>query len=207
MNDVQLVYVALPFLMPLLFIVVGSNFTYNVFHSKRRIKLLETSGQGNRNVIMELMQSIERGVEDVVVELMDDNPHDADPITSPDPSSPPSTAAPTRTPSRTGTPADNAAPTKSTKARRQSITYAAGADPHSPASGSSSETTNQPILKPTQVRMIANLNTLPNLKKEYVFLDGMRNSHATIVVRDLPKFAFHIRGRGVLKHLADHFEL
>jgi hypothetical protein len=98
--------------------------------------------------------------------------------------------------------------------RQTPITYTPLADPNSPfisntasSSSSLSEKQNPPALSAAQLRMIVNLNTLPNMRKVFVFLDGMRNAHATIVCRDLKGFAFHKRGEGVLRHLADHFEL
>ncbi|KAF4593013.1 hypothetical protein EYR38_008720 [Pleurotus pulmonarius] len=64
----------------------------------------------------------------------------------------------------------------------------------------------QPILSPVQKRIVASLNKLP-IKKELAYIDGVRNSHATIVCRDVKRFDFHRRGEGVLKHWADSFML
>ncbi|TFK51791.1 DUF676-domain-containing protein [Heliocybe sulcata] len=64
-----------------------------------------------------------------------------------------------------------------------------------------------PILTPAQRARIASLNRLPGLRKERVFIDPTRNSHATIICRDVARFPFHKRGEGVIRHWADHFVL
>lgn len=64
---------------------------------------------------------------------------------------------------------------------------------------------NTPRLSPAQRKMAAVLNALPQLKKERAFIPNMRNSHATIVARDVENFEFHKIGEGVLKHWADAF--
>ena len=65
----------------------------------------------------------------------------------------------------------------------------------------------QPILTPGQLAMAESLNALPQLSKYMAFIDPIRNSHATIVARDVKNFAFHKRGWGVLQHWADNFVL
>jgi len=69
------------------------------------------------------------------------------------------------------------------------------------------EDKSQPVLTPVQKRMIKNLNSIPHLKKNLLFIDKVANSHATVVCRDLKRFEFHKRGLGGLHHWADHFEL
>ncbi|KAH8108868.1 DUF676-domain-containing protein [Phellopilus nigrolimitatus] len=66
---------------------------------------------------------------------------------------------------------------------------------------------NQPLLSPAHLAMAHALNTLPQLSKYRVYLDPVRNSHATIIARDVKGFAFHQRGWGVLRHWADGFAL
>jgi hypothetical protein len=63
----------------------------------------------------------------------------------------------------------------------------------------------QPILSSAQRKMIGQLNTLPNLKKERAFINRIRNSHASIVCREIKRFPVHRQGEGVLRHWADHF--
>lgn len=63
------------------------------------------------------------------------------------------------------------------------------------------------LLSPVQRRCIQNLNKIPQLRKERAFFEGVRNSHAMIVCRDVKNFKYHLEGEGVLRHWADHFEL
>ncbi|KDQ61438.1 hypothetical protein JAAARDRAFT_123313 [Jaapia argillacea MUCL 33604] len=74
-----------------------------------------------------------------------------------------------------------------------------------PPPGSKSK--SQPILSPAQRTRIISLNKLPNLKKERAFIHPVRNSHATIVCRDVKRFEAHRVGAGVIHHWADHFVL
>ena len=53
--------------------------------------------------------------------------------------------------------------------------------------------------------MATALNSLPQLKKERVYIPNVRNSHATIVARDIQNYEFHKIGEGVLRHWADAF--
>lgn len=64
-----------------------------------------------------------------------------------------------------------------------------------------------PRLSPMQRRIIASLNTLPQLRKERVWIPDVRNSHATIIARDVANYPFHALGQGVLRHWADSFIL
>lgn len=66
---------------------------------------------------------------------------------------------------------------------------------------------SQALLSPVQRRCIENLNKIPQLRKERAFFQGVRNSHAMIVCRDVQRFDYHLEGEGVLRHWADHFEL
>lgn len=251
LKRLKLVYILLPLAIPLLFLTVVAVFGYRSFHSRRRIRLLESEGTGNRNAIMQLMQTLERGVEDAVVELMEDDVQEVGEETILEE---PAGGSRSRTPTEgSRTPLlvlEDEAGASSRKVlakprasavgdggsklrhrRRSSINYVPSSDANSPyyagravkpsssiqqnhtppANGFADtnpkkELQNQPILTPTQLRMIENLNALPNLRKEIVFLDNLRNSHATIVCRDL-RFEFHRRGEGVLRKFADEFEL
>ncbi|KAI0321049.1 hypothetical protein OF83DRAFT_1168814 [Amylostereum chailletii] len=64
------------------------------------------------------------------------------------------------------------------------------ADP-SHSAGSSKTKSTPPRFTPSQRRMVASLNTLPQLKRELVFIDNVRNSHASIISRDVKNFEFH----------------
>lgn len=62
-----------------------------------------------------------------------------------------------------------------------------------------------PRITPSQRRMVAALNALPQLKKERAYIPDVRNSHGAIIARDLDNFEFHKIGEGVLRHWADAF--
>jgi len=62
-----------------------------------------------------------------------------------------------------------------------------------------------PRITPAQRKMVAVLNSLPQLKKERAYLPNLRNSHAVIIARDIKNFEFHKLGEGVLRHWADAF--
>ncbi|KAI9440711.1 DUF676-domain-containing protein [Lactarius indigo] len=64
-----------------------------------------------------------------------------------------------------------------------------------------------PRVTPAQKRMVAALNTLPQLKKERAFITDVINSHGTIIARDVKNYEFHKIGEGVLRHWADAFIL
>ena len=59
-------------------------------------------------------------------------------------------------------------------------------------------------LTPLQHKLVNWLNSIPQLKKELVWIDPARNSHAIIIARDLKRFSWHAVGEGVLRHWADH---
>jgi len=67
-------------------------------------------------------------------------------------------------------------------------------------------TQTRSVLTLSQRRMAESLNRLP-IHKEIIFIDKVRNSHATIVCRDIKQFEYHKRGEGVLKHWAASFIL
>lgn len=63
-----------------------------------------------------------------------------------------------------------------------------------------------PPLSPVQVEMQRQLNAIPNLRKHLAFFDGVINSHAIIICRT-PSMEVHRKGKGVIKHFVDHFEV
>lgn len=62
------------------------------------------------------------------------------------------------------------------------------------------------VLTPLQRRMAESLNNLP-IQKELAFIDTVRNSHGSIICRDVKRFEFHRTGEGVLRHWAESFTL
>lgn len=80
------------------------------------------------------------------------------------------------------------------------------ADPEQATSKTRPAGKDHPRLTQTQLRIAANLNTLP-LKKELAFLPNLRNAHGTIVCRDLENFEFQRQGEGIVRHWASVFVL
>jgi hypothetical protein len=73
-------------------------------------------------------------------------------------------------------------------------------------SKSGSRKKSMPVLKPSQARMVRSLNThLTRMKKYAAYIHPIRNSHGTIIARDVLRFDFHKEGEGVLRHWADGF--
>ena len=65
--------------------------------------------------------------------------------------------------------------------------------------------TKSPRVTPAQRKMATVLNSLPQLKKERAYIPDVRNSHGTIIARDIQNYEFHKIGEGVLRHWADAF--
>lgn len=59
-------------------------------------------------------------------------------------------------------------------------------------------------LSPLQHKLVKWLNSIPQLEKELVWIDPVRNSHAVIIARDITRFPDQQIGEGVLRHWADH---
>lgn len=65
---------------------------------------------------------------------------------------------------------------------------------------------NVPMLKPSQKHIVKTLNSqLTQMKKYTAYIHPIRNSHASIISRDVANFDFHRLGEGVLRHWADEF--
>lgn len=64
-----------------------------------------------------------------------------------------------------------------------------------------------PILSPAQLRMIENLNSIPQMKKHFVYLPQSRNAHGAIVARDHVRYAQHVPGKKIVDHWASQFKL
>jgi hypothetical protein len=118
--------------------------------SRSRIKLLEAEDPSATQRLVHIFGQLERQVEDIVVDIVDDPPVSI--------------------------------PEGWTKTSKKS-----------------------PGVTPAQRRMAAGLNALPQLTKERVYIPDVRNSHASIIARDIQNFEFHKIGEGVLRHWADAF--
>ena len=118
------------------------------YHSRSRIKLLESEDSATQR-LAHVFAQLERQVEDIVVDMVDDS-----------------------------------------------------------ASANSTQVSKMvPRITPAQRRMVAALNALPQLKKERAFIPDVKNTHGTIIARDVKNFEFHKIGEGVLRHWADAFIL
>ena len=74
-----------------------------------------------------------------------------------------------------------------------------------PSPGLTKRSMESPSVTPAQRKMAAQLNALPQLKKERVYIPDVRNSHEAIIARNIQNFEFHKIGEGVLRHWADAF--
>lgn len=118
------------------------------YHSRSRIKLLESEDSATQR-LAHVFAQLERQVEDIVVDMVDDS-----------------------------------------------------------ASANSTQVSKMvPRITPAQRRMVAALNALPQLKKERAFIPDVKNTHGTVIARDVKNFKFHKIGEGVLRHWADAFIL
>ena len=64
-----------------------------------------------------------------------------------------------------------------------------------------------PLLSPAQLKMIENLNSIPQMKKHFVYLPQSRNAHGAIVARDHVRFAQHVPGKKIVDRWAEEFKL
>ena len=141
----------LPILFPTFICFAIVRLSLSSRRSRSRIKLLEAEDPSATQRLVHIVGQLERQVEDIVVDMIDDPP--------------------------------------------VSI----------PSRGRTKTSKESPRVNPAQRRMATNLNALPQLKKERVYIPDVRNSHGTIIARDVQKFEFHKIGEGVLRHWADAF--
>ncbi|KAG9087244.1 hypothetical protein FRC07_012869 [Ceratobasidium sp. 392] len=66
---------------------------------------------------------------------------------------------------------------------------------------------SQPMFTPIQLEMIASLNSIPQLRKVQAYFPFVQNTHRAIVARDPGVLPERDDGFGVLKHWADRFVL
>jgi hypothetical protein len=177
---------ALPILIPSFLTLVIVRLSLDARSSRSRIRLLEKD-ETYRERLAHVVGDLEKHVEDVVADYMEDvvGPSSAETLVL---SSPPADASASASASaslsvdkvtKTGRPLDDSSPSVSAAAR--------------------------PTVTPLQRKIVASLNTLPNLKKELAYIHPLMNSHAVIIARDVKKFPHHEQGHGVLRHMADNF--
>ncbi|KAG5645713.1 hypothetical protein DXG03_005408 [Asterophora parasitica] len=214
-------YSLLPLLVPVALSLVVVRFTLASRSSRARIRLLEED-QLNGQKLINILAALEDEVEDAVVDLVIDHSPDESQATS---SSSPSTGK------REGSPhpisndlilvakidmIEEGSATPDTESSSGATTPIPTALATSAPSSSSStiggkkkkakHPPEQPILTPVQRKIAGWLNQLP-LRKELAYFPDLRNSHATIVCRDVKRFEAHRRGEGIIRHWAASFIL
>ncbi|EJD07230.1 DUF676-domain-containing protein [Fomitiporia mediterranea MF3/22] len=241
-----LALVLLPVLIPAFLSMILVRLSLHTRSSRARIRLLE----GNENALVHAVSRFERGIEEAVVDAIEDdqgstltpprreksftdvNGEALDASSSwftPPPAKTQKTADHTRTPSKPKAKFELSLSSASTSRPDSPLSSPTSASAphselhselHSEAASESEEDNDdtdsldtlstpdaQPVLTPQQLQMIRKLNALPRMTKHRAYIDPLRNSHATIVARDVVGYAFHKRGWGVLRHWADAFEV
>jgi hypothetical protein len=152
--------------------------------SRKRVKLLEKD-ESAAGKLSTLLREMEHGIENVVVETIND----------------PGVDEATPTPAMLPTGSSSITPQRS---RSSSPTL-----PTSPSSPSSVSAPGiQPDLLPVQLEIVASLNRLAGLKKYGVYFPDVHNSHGLIINRDAHRVpSLKPFGAGVLRHWVDHWEL
>lgn len=172
-----LIYAVWPILFPTFISLAILRLSLSSRASRRRVKTLEGE-EAFKQRLVNVLARVEKDVEDVLVDIMND----------------PEAAVGDASDSDNDTPI--ASPTSDTNE-----------DPMAIAGTEKRKNKKGPILTPVQRQCVAWLNTLPNLKKELVFINPTTNAHAVIISRDPARFPTHKDGEGVLRHWADHFVL
>jgi len=169
----------LPILIPLVLIVVPTRFLLSSRSSWARVRLLESDQESMTRRLVTIWAKMERAIEDAVEDVVEEK---ILPMTDGERNC----STPTLT--------DDSVPSSPT----------VGAFSKIPSS--SAVVKSQPLLTPVQLRMIGNLNTLPNLTKHAAFIRSVRNSHGAIVCRNMAMKEHH-KGVGVLKKWVDDMKL
>lgn len=173
----------LPVLVPIFLILVPTRFMLSSRSSHARVKLLEGDRESMTRRLVTIWATLEVNVEDIVEDIVEET---ILPVTSGS--------------ANDGDKVSNeagSAPTLAGKLASTSVVNTLNSSP-SPANAKS-----QPLLTPIQLRIIANLNALPNLTKHVTFINPARNSHSIIVCRNAATMPEHRRGEGVLRAWAD----
>ncbi|KAK7686254.1 hypothetical protein QCA50_010474 [Cerrena zonata] len=180
-----LIYPALPLLLPLFLSFVVVKLSLDSRSSRSRIESLEKD-ESYSSRLVHIIGQLEKSMEDAVAELIDDAGNSDSQVAS----------AETLAHSQTNTAAAEPPSSESPSPKPETVSLS--------LSKTDSSKPNK-LLTDVQKRIIANLNSIPQLQKERVFIHPVINSHATIVARDVHRFKFHELGHGVLRHMADHF--
>ncbi|KAH7108317.1 putative serine esterase-domain-containing protein [Auriculariales sp. MPI-PUGE-AT-0066] len=176
------VYIFFPVLVPLVISMVIVRFALATHSSQRRIRLMEKDTVGDTRLVhmlRELEQEVGEAVADMVEQQGDRDPEALASVLE----------------------------SKGQRSRsdvKVSVHHAETLEPLVPSTPERRR--GEAIFTPLHRRMVADLNSIPHMKKHIAFIPEFRNSHATIIVRDPDQFDFHEIGRGVIRHWIDGFE-
>jgi hypothetical protein len=166
----------LPILIPIVLIIVPTRFLLSSRSSWARVRLLESDQENITRRLVTLWAKMERAIEDAVEDVVEEKIL-------------PATDSEQTCSSPTVIDDDSASIRTLFKM------------PTSPEVVKA-----QPLVTPVQLRMISNLNSLPNLTKHIAFIHSVRNSHGAIVCRNMAMKEHH-KGVGVLKKWVDGLKL
>jgi hypothetical protein len=176
----------LPVLVPIFLLLVPTRLMLSSRSSHARVKLLEGDRESMTRRLVTIWTTLEKNVEDIVEDIVEE-------------SILPATSKSANGDVTVGEEAGSAP----TLAGKLGLTSAVGAL----TSPSLANAKSQPLLTPIQLRIIMNLNTLPNLTKHVAFINTARNSHSIIICRNAATMPEHRRGEGVLRAWADEMKL
>jgi hypothetical protein len=172
----------LPVLLPIFITIVSTRFMLSSHSSHARIRLLEGDKESITNRLITVWTNLEKEVEDAAEAIVEDSVLPA-----------------ASRGSDTSVVDGDGARSISTRVRNgSSSTIGTLPSSHSRATVKGC----QPLLTPLQHRIMANLNTLPNVTKHVAFIHPVRNSHAIIICRNMTMSEHH-RGEGVVRAWAD----
>ena len=176
----------LPVLIPIFLLLVATRFTLSSRSSHARVKLLESDKESMSRRLIAAWAKLEKDIEDAVEDIVEES----------------------ILPATSGGPNGNATNSGGETGSTLTLTGNSGSTvgrisvPASPGVDKS-----QPLLRPAQHRMIANLNSLPNLTKHVAFIHPVRNAHSIIICRNVATMREHRKGEGVLRAWADGMKL
>lgn len=183
----------LPILIPAFFFLAIVRLSSSSWSSRKRIKLLERDEHFQENALVHAFAKFESEMERVVIDAIEDSQGNDSEVR-------PSLGTNGHVSHADMKMKGNGVAQVSPTVKVESHSKSNPADKRKPPS-------SQPKLSPAQHSMVEHLNAIPQLKKFMAYIDPMRNSHATIIARDVKNFEYHKRGWGVLRHWADGFVL
>lgn len=194
-----LVIVSLPLLIPTLMTVAVVRLSLESRSSRTRIRLLE-SGDTYPNRLANVIGKLEKRVENVVVDYIDNGSGASTPLTgATSPAGRSDSELSDATEALASAPPSSPSRRMEKKERRQRKRTAKKERKEEKRKAA------RPLITELQRAMAGSLNALPGLRKELAYIHPTMNSHAVIVARDVKRFDSHKQGWGVLRHLADNF--